>query len=91
MKKTYKYGLANHEDTPQEYKLSAILAGYYSGFRKNNFILTQIQCDDMDVKSDGTLDFSVPVRISTKRTYLFNRIKLAWKILKGKASILYYE
>ena len=91
--KTYEFGLHNCEDRPQAYKLSAILAGYYLGFRKQGFVLTSVSCRDMDVKSDGTLDFSVPKRHKPypRLCNLWRNAKLAWLVLSGRASVLYYE
>jgi len=89
--KIYEYGLSNTDDNPKAYKLSAILSGYYGGFKKRGFECISIKCKDADVKSDGSFDFSVPKRHKAIKPNLLNNIKLALEVIKGKASILYYE
>lgn len=96
----YQYGLRNCPDSPQEFKVSHILAGFMRGYKgkdedgNDQFILTQVGVEDPTIKSDGSLDFWVPARSSDQSFFLkrwFRNMRLACKVLTGKADILYRD
>ena len=83
------YGLRFISKEPQEYKLSHIL--YTFTHRDINTSLLPVPSCESCLESKE-LGYSLGV---ASRYYspikLFNRIKLACKVLLGKADILYYE
>jgi hypothetical protein len=87
----YPFGLREASIEPQEYKLSHVLATYREGFKDE--VTTSIRVKDATV-ADGYLDFRVPIRTLSMRGFsrtMTNRLALAWKVLQGKADILFYE
>ena len=87
----YPFGLREVSIEPQEYKLSHVLATYREGFKDE--VTTSIRVKDVTV-ADGYLDFRVPIRTLPMRGFFYtmkNRLALAWKVLRGKADILFYE
>lgn len=95
--KVYEHGLKPCEDTPQEYHLGAVLAGYQRGFKTDFQFLMTVSVPDDTVKSDGSWDFTVPGRYAypwrpwRKFKNLCKNIRLAWAVVKGDASILRYK
>lgn len=96
----YEFGLRNCPDSPQEFKVSHILAGFMRGYKGKGedgtaeFILTQVSVEDETVKSDGSLDINVPARLPDQTFFLkrwFRNMRLACKVLTGKADVLYRD
>lgn len=90
----FPLGLRNCSDMPQEYILSEILAGYRAGYKNQFPDQMIIKAVDSEVKSDGHIDISVPARYipsESKFEQVKKRFRLAFKVLKGEASILYYK
>jgi hypothetical protein len=81
------YGLRFTSKEPQEYKLSHVL---YSFKHRNNSLLPVasceigLECKELNYSCGVAARYYSPIKV-------FNRIKLALKVLLGKADILYYE
>lgn len=87
------YGLVETASgsVPRVYKLSHILADFWSGVRRKNISLqtVSVACGDVD---DGKLDFDVPLRqIDVNKKSFITRIALAWEVFRGRADVLRYE
>lgn len=77
-----QHGLRNCTDEPQEYSLSGIL--YSIKQRPEN------GCDQgLDMGAGAPARHKAFWSLS--RCNIFKRIRLAWQVLKGEASILYYR